>query len=255
MYPEFRGRTALVTGAGRNIGRAIALAFAAAGCNVAINVRSNVQQGTEVAQQIRQSGVRSDVYVGDIGSPHDVSRIVGKAVAQLGPIDYFVNSAAARPRSPLVDIQVDEWNAVIAQNLSSAFYFTKLLIPSMAERRFGRIIFIGGPDASLGEVLHAHSTAAKAGILGLARSIARAYGASGITANVVVPGLTDTQRDPDYPLEWPPPAEHFTKVMRLAVPRLGTTDEIADACLFLGSDSASFITGQILNVNGGLVMS
>lgn len=254
MYSEFTGRTALVTGAGRNIGKAIALAFASKGCNVAVNVRSNLEQGEQVAALVRSHGVAASVLAGDIGKSEDVCRIVNRATEELGPVDFFINSAATRPRAALVDIEFDEWDQVLARNLSAAFYFSKLVLPTMIDRGFGRIIFIGGPDATVGETSHVHSTAAKAGILGLSRSIARAYGGNGITANVVVPGLTDTERDADFPVEWPPPREHFDKVLRLAIPRLGTVEEIADACVYLASSSGSFITGQTLNVNGGLVM-
>jgi 3-oxoacyl-[acyl-carrier protein] reductase len=254
MNPDFAGRTALVTGAGRNIGRGIALAFAAAGSNVAVNVRSNVAQGEEVADLVRGHGVEAAVLVGDIGNSGDVQRMVDKTVDKIGTVDFFVNSAATRPRAAIVDITFEDWDRVIAQNLSGAFYFAKLVLPSMIDRGFGRVIFIGGPDATVGQTVHAHSTTAKAGILGLAKSIARAYGPQGITANVVVPGLTDTDHSHDFPVGWPPSKEHFENVLRLAVPRLGTIEEVADACLYLASSKGAFITGQTLNVNGGMVM-
>jgi 3-oxoacyl-[acyl-carrier protein] reductase len=252
LVDEAKGRTVLVTGAGRNIGRAIALAFAKAGANVAINVRQNIDEGNAVVADAGRLGAEAMVVVGDVGDPETDDRLVASVVRRFGPVDVLVNNAAVRPKQPLLSISVADWNRVLASNLSGPFYLARLVLAPMAERGYGRIINIGGPDGQAGMRDRAHNVAAKAGIIGLTKAIAIEFGSEGITANVVVPGITDTSRDPATHPSWPPSADQLRE--RLPIPRLGLPGEIADACVFLASDQASYITGQTLHVSGGFYM-
>lgn len=246
----FSGRTALVTGSGRNIGRAIALAFATAGINLAVNVRQNTAQGEAVAKEARAFGVEAAVITGDIADPSEDARMVAEIESALGPVDYLVDCASPRQRLSFLEISVEDWQAVLGSTLSSTFYLSRLVLPGMAERNFGRIIAIGGAVTTVAVPRFAHVVAAKHGLAGLVKAIAVEFGASGVTANVVSPGWTDTPRDAaEYPV-WPPPREQLAAM--LSIPRLGQPDEIATACLFLASDEAGYITGQDLQVNGGL---
>jgi 3-oxoacyl-[acyl-carrier protein] reductase len=244
-------RNVLVTGAGRNIGRAIAIAFARDGNNVAINVRRNVADAASVAREVAAHGVEAIVVPGDVGEPAECDRLMDSVVERLGPVDVLVNNAAIRPRQPFLSISIDDWNRVLATNLSAAFYLARLVLPGMATRGRGSIIAIGGPDGQLGMRNRAHNVACKAGLVGLTKAIAIEFGEHGVTANVVVPGITDTSRDPETHPNWPPSAETLRD--RLFIPRLGKPGEIADACVFLASDRARYITGQTLHVSGGFL--
>jgi 3-oxoacyl-[acyl-carrier protein] reductase len=245
-------RVVLVTGGGRNIGRAIALACADAGASVGVVVRTNVDEGQNVVDEVRARGVDAALAVGDIAVPGDDERIVRGIRDALGPVDVLVNSAAARPRAAFLDITIEDWDDVLRSNLSSIFYLARLVLPSMVERGFGRIITLGGPDAHTGYANRAHNVTCKAGLIGLTKSIAREFGPHGVTANVLVPGMTDTTRNPvDYP-DWPPSDEVLRS--QLCIPRLGQPEEVANACVFLSSDQAAYITGQTIHVSGGMVL-
>jgi len=252
---DFEGRTALVTGAARNIGRAIALAFADAGANVGIIVNSSRNEGEAVAEEVRQRGVKAAVAVGDIGSNQDCERMVAEITAQLGSIDTLVNNAARRPREAFLDITPEKWDSVLGSNLSSVFYLSRLVLPGMKERGFGRIINIGGPDGLHGMKLRAHNVACKAGLVGLTKAIALEFGPHGVTANLVIPGIMNTSRnEADYP--------EFEKIIadmqarnersEISIPRPGEPDEMAYAVMFLASQKASYLTSQSIYVSGGL---
>ena len=250
---NYTGRTALVTGAGRNIGRSIALGFAEAGIAVAVNVRSNKDEGEAVAAEVRERGSEALVVAGDVSDADACARIVDEVVAGLGPVDYLVPSASPRRRAPLPEITVEEWDAVLRAGLSSTFYLARLILPAMAERGFGRVIAIGGAVDQAAVPNFSPVVAAKHGLLGLIRAIAVEFGEAGITANLVSPGWTDTSRDPvEYP-NWPPSGESLAA--KLSIPRLGQPSEIAAACLYLASDDAAYVTGQDLHVNGGIRMA
>ncbi|ONH22883.1 SDR family NAD(P)-dependent oxidoreductase [Pseudofrankia asymbiotica] len=250
-----RGSTVVVTGAGRNIGRAIALGFAGRGIAVAVNARSSTREAEAVVDTIRRGGGRAAVVMGDVGDPDECERVVRTTRDELGPIDYLVSNASARRFRAFEDISPAEWDSTLRSNLSALFYLSRLVLPGMKERGFGRVIAIGGPDGYLGWHHRAANVTAKAGLTGLVKAISFEYGHAGVTANVVVPGGTDTTRDPT---DYPPDMTERDGVPKgrplVMIPRLGTVDEIADMCLFLASDSAGYITGQSLHVDGGMVM-
>jgi 3-oxoacyl-[acyl-carrier protein] reductase len=245
------GKTALVTGAGRNIGRAIAMAMAMAGANVVVNYRSNHDEGDSVADEVRRLGVDAVAIQADVGDPDAVREMARTAIDRFGSVDVLVNNAAVRHREDFLSITPDEWDRVIGSNLSGAFYCARAVIPSMLDREWGRIINISGTDGFQGRALRAHNVAAKGGLGGLTKSIAVEFGHQGITCNVVVPGIMDTTRDPEHYPDWPPSQETLDS---LPVPRMGQSDEVGRVCAFLASDDSSYITGQTIHVSGGWYM-
>jgi 3-oxoacyl-[acyl-carrier protein] reductase len=246
------GRTVIVTGAGRNIGRAIALALGAAGSNVVVNTRGDREAAEAVAAEVNSLSGQAITVIGDVGDPAFNVELVETAIDAFGSVDVLVNNAARRRRQAFLDITPEDWDAILASNLSALFRLSRLVLPGMVERRWGRIINIGGPDGQSGAPYRAHNVTCKAGLIGLTKAISIEFAHAGITANVVVPGMMNTTRNPvDYP-DWPPSRETIGGWVPAG--RLGEADEVAFACRFLASNAASFINGQTLHVNGGQYM-
>jgi NAD(P)-dependent dehydrogenase (short-subunit alcohol dehydrogenase family) len=247
------GKTALVTGASRNIGRAIALAFAAEGADLVLNTRVNREELDAVAAECRKAGGRMLPVLADIADAAAVTAMVGQAEAELGGIDVLVCNAAIRPHLALDATSIEEWHRVVAVNLHSAFYLARALVPGMKARRRGSIIALGGQSSLTGRPNTAAVTAAKTGLLGLIRALAAELGPFGVRANMVVPGMIDTERRyaqwyPEFREAPPGAAEHLKQI---PLGRLGTPEDIADACVFLASDASSYVTGDTIRVMGG----
>jgi 3-oxoacyl-[acyl-carrier protein] reductase len=250
---KLAGRTALVTGASRNIGRAIALAYAAEGADLVLNTRANRDELEAVAAECRKAGVRVVTALADVADAAAVDAMVGRAVADLGPIDVLVCNAAIRPHKSLAETSLEDWHHVLGVNLHSAFYLARAVVPGMKERRRGSIIALGGLSSLTGRPNTAAVTAAKTGVLGLIRALAAELGPSGIRANVVMPGFIDTERR--Y-AEWYPefqksPPGSPEQLKQIPLGRLGRPEDIADACVFLASDASAYVTGDTLRVMGG----
>ena len=250
---RLKGKTALVTGASRNIGRAIALAFAAEGADVVVNTRVNREELEAVAAECRKTGVRAVPVLADIADPAAVEAMVTQALAELGALDVLVCNAAIRPHQAVTETSLDEWHRVVGVNLHSAFYLARAVVPGMKARGRGSLIAIGGQSSLTGRPNTAAVTAAKTGLLGLVRALAAELGPFGIRANMVVPGFMDTERRyaewyPEF-RQAPPGAPEQLKQIPLG--RLGRPEEIADACVFLASDASAYITGDTLRVMGG----
>jgi NAD(P)-dependent dehydrogenase (short-subunit alcohol dehydrogenase family) len=250
------GRTALVTGASRNIGRAIALAFAAEGADLVLNTRVNGDELEAVAEECRKAGARVVPVLADVGDAAAVEAMVARGLATLGAIDVLVCNAAIRPHQALTETSLEDWHRVLAVNLHSAFYLTRAVVPPMKARGRGSIIALGGQSAITGRPNTAAVTAAKTGLLGLVRALAAELGPSGIRANMVVPGTIDTERRyADWYPEWrqagPGAAEQLT---RIPLGRLGRAEDIAEACVFLASDASAYVTGDTIRVMGGSVI-
>ena len=253
---SLRGRTALVTGASRNIGRAIALAFATEGADLVLNTRANREELDAVASDCRKAGVRVVPVLGDIGDAAAVEAMVKEGIAELGGIDVLVCNAAIRPHKSIDETSLEEWHRVMAVDLHSAFYLARAVVPGMKARKRGSIIALGGQSSITGRPNTTAVTAAKSGLLGLIRSLAAELGPFGIRANMVIPGFIDTERR--Y-AEWYPefreaPPGSPEKLKEIPLRRLGRSEDIADACVFLASDASSYVTGDTIRVMGGRVI-
>jgi NAD(P)-dependent dehydrogenase (short-subunit alcohol dehydrogenase family) len=245
------GKVAIVTGSGRNIGRAIAESFAASGAKVVVNGHKDRQAVDAVASGIAGRGGSAIAVMADVSSDEEVGRMVEAAVTTFGAVDIVVSNVGIRRYRAFLDITPQEWREVIDTNLSAAFYLARHALPHMRKRKAGRFIVISGFDGFWGHITHrAPNLSAKAGLHGLAKAIAREFGGDGITANTVVPGAIDTERD------WTQYAHQPKEKIEAEIPlqRFGHVDEIAAACLFLASDAGAFVTGQAVHVNGGHYM-
>ena len=243
---KLEGRVALVTGAGRNIGRATVLKLAGEGADVIVNARSNRQEADSVADEARALGVRAMSALADVSDPQQVERMVARAMDEFGKIDILINNAAIRPHMPFTEVSLEDWERVRGVVLDGGVYCTRQVIPSMVENGYGRILFFTGDGSYTGGADRAHVSAAKMGLVGLARALASEFASRNIRVNVVSPGKIDTTRD----LSWYPEGG-MTEATGIPLGRLGTVDDIASACLFLVSDDCGFITGQTIHVNGG----
>ena len=253
---KLEGKTALITGASRNIGRAIALALAAEGADLVLNTRANGDELDAVAGECRKAGVRVVRALADVADAAAVDTMVIRALAELGAIDVLVCNAAIRPHTALDETSLEDWHRVIGVNLHSAFYLARAVVPGMKERRRGSIIAIGGQSAITGRPNTAAVTAAKSGLLGFVRALAAELGPFGIRANMVVPGLIDTERRyaewyPEY--RQTPPGDP-AQLKDIPLRRLGRPDDIAEACVFLASDASSYVTGDTIRVMGGRII-
>src|SRR5215471_15110864 len=241
------GKVALVTGSGRNIGRATVLKLAAEGAHVVVNARANQAEADAVTQEVRTCGGKAISVLADVSQKDQVDRMVSKALSEFGKIDILINNAAIRPHKPFTEVTVQDWEAVRGVVLDGAFYCTRAVINTMVKNNYGRILFFTGHGAFSGGSGRVHVSAAKMGLIGMARSLAAEYAGQNIRANVVSPGSIDTRRDNP---EW----YHGRAPNAAGIPlgRQGTVDEIAATCLFLVSDDSGFITGQTIHVNGGV---
>ncbi|MBM4441010.1 MAG: SDR family oxidoreductase [Candidatus Rokubacteria bacterium] len=256
MDYSLKGKTALITGASRNIGRAIALAFAAEGADLILNTRANGDELDAVAAACRTTGVRVQTALGDVGDAATVERIVRDGVAAVGGVDVLVCNAAIRPHTSITDTTLEDWHRVMAVDLHSAFYLARAVVPGMKERKRGSIIALGGQSSITGRPNTAAVTAAKSGLLGLVRALAAELGPFGIRANMVVPGTIDTERRyaewyPEWKDKGPGSAE---EIKAIPLRRLGRAEDIAEACVFLASDASSYVTGDSMRVMGGRVI-
>jgi 3-oxoacyl-[acyl-carrier protein] reductase len=244
---KLSGKVALVTGSGRNIGRATVLQLAAAGADVVVNARSNQAEADAVAEEARALGVKALSVLADVANKAQVDDMVAKAMATFGHIDILINNAAIRPHKPFTEVTLEDWETVRGVVLDGAFYCTRAVIESMVARQYGRIIFFTGEGAFSGSARRAHVSAAKMGLVGLARSLAAEFAPQNIRVNVVSPGSIDTSRaNPEWYQGRAPNAAG------IPLGRQGTVDEIAATCLFLVSDDSGFITGQTIHANGGV---
>lgn len=250
---RLEGKTALITGASRNIGRQIALTFAREGADLVLNTRQSRPELEEVAGLCRELGVNTHLAMGDVSDPDTAAGVVEEGIAALGKVDILVSNVAIRPHKPILEISNDEWRHVMEVNLFPAFYLIKAALPGMMERRNGSIIALGGQSAITGRPDTALVTTAKTGLLGLIRAVAAEMAPYNIRANMVNPGSTDTARA--HP-EWYPEFQEVARgseqhVSGIPLGRQATVQDIADACLFFASEESSYITGDRINVVGG----
>jgi 3-oxoacyl-[acyl-carrier protein] reductase len=246
------GKTAIVTGSGRNIGRAIALSLARQGANVVINGHSDQAAVDAVVKEVRQAGGRALSVMADVSSHDAVADMVAQAANEFGSVDIAVSNVGIRRMQAFLDISVEDWDTVLGSNLSPAFYLARNVIPHMQKNKWGRIVLISGFDGFWGHMtMRAHNVTCKAGLHGLSMALAREFGPDGITANTVVPGAINTERDWSQYRHQPSQEE---VAQMIPVRRWGEPDEIAAACTYLSSDGGGFVSGQTIHVNGGHYM-
>ncbi len=249
--PTMIGRTAIVTGSGRNIGRAIALSLARQGAQVVVNGHSDRAAVDAVVQEIQEAGGHALGVMADVSDDKQVQQLVQRAVETYGSADMIISNVAIRRKQHFLDITPQDWQDVLQTNLTPAFYLARHALPHMLEKKWGRLVFISGFDGFWGQVPErAHNIAAKSGLHGLAMALAREFGAQGITANTVAPGAIDTVRD------WTQYTHQDRQKIESEIPlgRYGKPDEVAAACDLLCSERGAFISGQVIHVNGGHYM-
>jgi 3-oxoacyl-[acyl-carrier protein] reductase len=241
------GRVALVTGASRGIGRAIAVRLAAEGAVVVAAARGD--HAGPVAEAIAAAGGTAEAVEADVTDSAAVARMVQQVVARYGRVDILVNNAGITRDQLLLRMKRDDWDAVLATNLTAAFTCIQAVLKPMVKQRFGRIINITSVVGQSGNAGQANYAASKAGLIGLTKSTALEVASRNITVNAVAPGLIDTDMTRAIA-----DAAHASWAERIPLQRLGTADDVAGAVTFLASDEAAYITGHVLAVNGGMYL-
>mgnify|MGYP003604356315 FL=1 len=242
-------KVVLVTGASRGIGRAIALTLAEAGADVAVNYAGNAAAAEEVAAEIRKMGRRALILQGDVSQTEAAAAMLDAVVAEFGRCDILVNNAGITRDGLLMRMKEEDWDAVLNTNLKGVFNCTKAALKYMMKQRSGKIVNIASVVGIMGNAGQANYAAAKAGCIGFTKSVAKEVASRGITVNAVAPGLIATDMTSVLP-------DKVIEEMAAGIPlkRAGQPVDVAKAVLFLVSDDAAYITGQTLNVDGGMVM-
>ena len=246
---NLRDKVAVVTGSSRGIGRAIALKLASLGAKVVVNYRTNAEAAREVVEAIEAQGGQAMAVQADVADVEDAKRLIRSAQTAYGGLDILVNNAGTTRDTLLARMSEEDWNLVINTNLKGAFNCTKAAIRPMMRRRYGRIVNITSVAGLAGNPGQANYAAAKAGLVGFTKAVAKEVGSRNITVNAVAPGYIPTDLTADLPQEL---VERAIEMTPLGRP--GTSEEIANAVAFLVSDEAGFITGVVLRVDGGLAM-
>ena len=242
------GHVALVTGASQGIGQACALKLASAGAAVALAAR-NREKLDGVAAQIAAAGGKAAVFQLDVADEEQIKSVVKGVIAELGKVDILVNNAGITRDQLVMRMKRADWDAVIHTNLTSAYLCIQQVIPGMLKQRWGRIINVTSVFGQMGQAGQANYAASKAGLIGLTMAIAREVGSRNITCNAVAPGFIATAMTDALPEEL-----KQTGLKAIPLGRIGTTEDVAGAVSFLASDEASYITGHVLNINGGMLM-
>jgi 3-oxoacyl-[acyl-carrier protein] reductase len=246
---DLTGKVALVTGGSRGIGKAIGLRLARQGADVAFSYKGNTDAAKATAAEIESIGTRALAIQGDVKEPGSAEAVVKTALEAFGKIDILVNNAGVTRDDLIMRMSEDAWREVLETNLFGAFWMTKAVTRPMLKARAGRIVNITSVSGQAGQMGQANYSSAKAGLIGLTKATARELASRGITVNAVAPGFVLTELTQGLP-----DALKDEITARTPLGRFGTTEEVADAVAFLASDEAGYITGQVLAVDGGLVM-
>jgi len=241
------GKTALITGAARGIGRAIALRFADEGAEIAFTDLNYDENSKSLENEINLKGVRAKAYASDASDFSDTEKVVNQIIEQFGKIDILVNNAGITKDTLLMRMTEEQWDVVIKINLKSVFNFTKAATKSMMKNRSGSIINLSSVVGVAGNAGQANYSASKAGIIGFTKSIARELGSRNIRSNAVAPGFIQTEMTAALPQEV---REEW--ISKIPLHRGGTPEDVANVCLFLASDLSSYVSGQVINICGGM---
>ncbi len=243
------GKVAIVTGASRGIGRATALRLAQEGAKVVVNYAGNLAAAEKTVDDIKQAGGDAILFQADVADPQAAGELVKAATAAFGRIDILVNNAGITRDNLLVFMKEDDWDAVMNTNLKGVFNCTKAVAKTMIKQRAGRIINLTSVVGIMGNAGQTNYAAAKAGVIGFTKSAAKELAARGITVNAVAPGYITTDMSAAIPEQ-----AKADLAQKIPLSRLGKPEDVAEAVLFLASDAANYITGQTINVDGGMVM-
>jgi len=246
---QLKGKTAVVTGSGRGLGKAIALKLAQMGANIVLNDIVNSDSIDETAEEFRAAGFNVIVTKGDVRNPDDVKEMVDKAVETFGSIDILVNNAGITKDKPLAMMSIEDWDDVLDINLKGAFICTKAVAKVMIKQKSGKIINVASVAGVMGNPGQANYSASKAGLIGLTKTTAKELASRSITCNAVAPGLIKSKMTDILP-------EKVKESYLNSIPlkRFGTPEDVANVVGFLASEDSNYVNGQVIHIDGGLVM-
>ncbi len=242
-------KTVLITGASKGIGAATAILFAEKGYNVVMNYNNSVQSALILQKSLSESGYKVIAYQANVTNRIDVELMVKETIERFGSIDVLINNAGVASQGLFTDISDIEWNEILDVNLNGAFNVTQAVLPYMIRQKSGSIINISSMWGQVGASCEVAYSAAKAGLIGMTKALAKEVGPSGIRVNCIAPGLIETSMNQELTLE-----DVASIVGETPLGRIGSTNDVASSALFLASDESAFITGQVLGVNGGFVI-
>lgn len=242
-------KTVVITGASKGIGANMAIRFAEKGYNVVMNYNNSVQSALILQRSLKESGYNVIAYKANVKNRLEVDLMIKEAIYRFGSIDVLINNAGISNQSLITDLSEQDWNDIIGVNLTGVFNCTQAVLPHMINQKSGKIINISSMWGEVGASCEVAYSASKAGVIGFTKALAKEVGPSGITVNCITPGLIETSMNQELTVD-----DISAIVESTPIGRIGSTEDVATAALFLASDESQFITGQVLGVNGGLVV-